>query len=148
MQEMIAAKENETMKISEIGETIEYYVSPGLVDETTDEGVLTLYQIRSESENRLANQVGKELEIIGYMIHNAVVSSIDGCKKNAARVILVDKDMVPYVAVSQGIYNSLKTIVTTAGEPSPERRFKIVVQEKQGKNKFKFKELKLTGIVR
>lgn len=84
----------------------------------TQKEKLRLYNVMNTPDERLAECVNKELHITDVFVEVVQIrSETTGEINSCPRIILVDKDGKSYVAVSIGVFNSLKKLMSAFGVP-------------------------------
>lgn len=69
------------------------------------------------TSTRLADMIGKVLEITDVIAEPTLVNRPDGTQGQVTRVILIDTEGHGYSCVSQGIYNAVKRLIGVFGLP-------------------------------
>lgn len=78
---------------------------------------VTLYNACNQPE-KLAAHIGEQIQVLHVYIEIIpVVNKITGEINKAPRVVLIDKTGKGYQAVSVGIYNAVKQMITMFGDP-------------------------------
>lgn len=97
----------------------------------TPAGKIKLFNAKSNPDDRIANHINKEIEISD--IYAEMIELPDeetGEMVTCPRIILIDKTGKSFVAVSQGIYTDIKSILQIFGQPV-EWEKPLTVQVKQ-----------------
>lgn len=83
-----------------------------------DQSRITLYNACS-SPKQLSDMINKQIKLLHvYVEVIQVISEQSGERVNVPRVVLIDDHGVGYQAVSIGIYNAVKRLLQTFGDPT------------------------------
>lgn len=67
----------------------------------------------------IADHIGTVISVEHILVQTVILKNeATGKMEEQPRVILVDKDGIPYHAISKGIWNSIKTLMGVAGHPT------------------------------
>lgn len=84
----------------------------------TQEEKIALFNAQNNPDHRLADMINIPLEITD--VYAEVVDCVNketGEVTKCPRIVLIDKDMVSYQAVSKGIFNSVSKLIAVFGNP-------------------------------
>lgn len=153
--EQIQAEQEQTAPAAEVHapvvleETNQYAITAGnaapvycTVDDSTMEGKRKLFHVKNRPDHNISDYINKEIRIKDiYIDVNARVQKDGvnaGVVENKPRTILIDDKGESYIAgVSIGIYQAVKEIIRTFGDPKtwPEPLPVVVVQVNTPKGK-------------
>lgn len=111
------------------------------------EDKLKFHQIKDQPSKRLADMMNKEITMVGFIAHWVETKNGQtGEPEMAPRIIILGDDGETYSCVSIGIYNSLRNIVADLWLPTEADPIKVTPRRVQGKNKYEFTTIEVTGI--
>jgi hypothetical protein len=132
-QEIALAKKESQGEMMSSDQSSKYY---SIVPATREEAV-TVYNAVNNPDYRLADFINKEIAVKHVLIETVeLVNEKSGEIEKCPRTVLIDTKGKSYVAVSFGIFNSMKRVVQMFGEPSTwDKPVSIEVKQiKKGQN--------------
>lgn len=96
----------------------------------------TLYNALSNPDVKIADHLNQEIVIKDIIIEPVEVVADDGTRNTVPRTVIIDIEGNTFAAVSTGIYNALKRIVSIYGMPTYANGVRVkVIQIARGANR-------------
>ena len=102
----------------EVFNTPENALYSSIVDDGTSQTKIKIFNAINSPDRQVSDHIGDILEIVDVIAHPVeLVNETTGEISQAIRTILIDKDGVSYVAVSQGVASAIGKIFQLIGKP-------------------------------
>ena len=92
----------------------------------TQQEKIALFNAMNNPENRIKECINLPINVKDVFCEVVECQSDDGTLQKCPRIVLIDENAVGYVAVSKGVYNSIKKIFAIFGEPTWETPLTII----------------------
>lgn len=132
MSNEMVVTENKTIVTSGADQNI---LVCSVADDGTRKSKIVIYNAISNPQHNLAELINSEIAIVDVIVHDVeLVDDETGELVQTKRVILIDVKGETYVAVSQGIVNSIYKLMAIIGQPSWKDE-PVIVKVKQVKTR-------------
>lgn len=107
------------------------------MDLSDDASKVVMYNAMNNPTSRLSEHVNEEILVKDVFIEQVTLTNSEtGEVSNPYRIVLIDMDGNSYVAVSTGVYNSVRKLIMIFGSPTWENGLRVKVRQiTKGRNK-------------
>lgn len=126
----LATQANTTLSIADdMAQTNQFFFTGSLESQNDKKAFFNAIQ---NPDKQLRDHINKTIDLVNVYIAPVMLESSEepGVKVQCPRIVLFDADGTSYTCVSIGVYNSLKTLFQTFGDPG-EWEEPIMVEVKQ-----------------